>query len=170
MRMKSNTHPSKVVISKKCLQKDGKLLFQMKLKTELGQLLPIQKACPCGVTAAVDFSELWNIVVLFFFIHPIAGWTWHAKKQKQWYTITAIPHTFSHCYAPDGVAQAQGRSWCVRKGQQSLSGLRGAGRHRLHLCRRGQKHVTREPVLLPRSRKFCSVKKKKKGPQKSITE
>lgn len=100
MRMKSNTHPGKVIISKKCLQKDGKLLFQMKLKTELGQLLPIQKACPCGVTAAVDFPELWNIVVLFFFIHPIAGWTWHAKTQKQWHTITAIPHTFSHCCAP----------------------------------------------------------------------
>lgn len=95
MRMKSNTHPGKVVISKKCLQKGGKLLFQMKLKTELGQLLPIQKACPCGVTAAVDFPELWNIVVLFFFIHPIAGWTRHAKKQKQWYTYCHASHILS---------------------------------------------------------------------------
>lgn len=45
----------------------------MELQAELGQLLPVQEACPRGVTAAVDVPKLRNVVVLFLLVHPIAG-------------------------------------------------------------------------------------------------
>lgn len=70
-RMKSSTHPGKLVVSEKCMQKDRQLFFQMELQAELGQLLPVQEACPHDVTAAVDVLKLRNVVVLLLCVHPI---------------------------------------------------------------------------------------------------
>lgn len=63
----------RTVVSEKCVQKDRQPFFRMELQAELGELLPVQEACPRGVTAAVDVPKLRNVVVLFLFVHAIAG-------------------------------------------------------------------------------------------------
>lgn len=80
---RAHTHPGQAVISKKNLKKCWQLLFQAKLSAELGQLFLVQKPGPRGVAAAVDVPELRDIVVLFFVVHPIAGWSQRRKVHRQ---------------------------------------------------------------------------------------
>lgn len=115
-RMKSSTHPGKLVASEKCVQKDRQLFFQMELQAELGQLLPVQEACPRGVTAAVDVLKLRNVVVLLLCVHPITGRmqdreTPHRRTDPG---LPALSRGAGRC------GPGQGRSWGV--GTRVLSG------------------------------------------------
>lgn len=109
VRMKSSTHPGKLVVSEKCVQEDRQLFFQMELQAELGQLLPVQEACPRGVTAAVDVPKLRNVVVLFLFVHPIAGHVRDRKTPHRWTGPRFPPLSWGARQCGPG----QGKSWGV---------------------------------------------------------